>query len=451
MEKHHTGTVHTKLIEAFFQPQAWINDYATDIDEGYGIDVTQKVLSLQLTQIHELQDCRDSTDALVDAVKLGHNGPYTVAVVSSVLEFFGVRSLGEIDQDQLDAARTAAMWSALQDRIPSALLKRKVLSDWGSMVGLTLHDGYRFLVASHAKAKRVIAVVDGLFNRDAYKALISEMQGAGVAVDNVHVYCEIGSYTGPGIEIVKFDDFPETLGRYRKPKGGEDYVILSSQTPPNSYVAHSPEDVGGEPAATPPQTSNIEEAVRFVCLSDASAVQEELVKRYPGSVFLIDIAPHAAVEGEPADVVQGVPDLDGLNDERAMWARQALDAFQRATNCEQESVVGDLLCDLMHHCDRTGVDFLSEMGRAVRHYEDETSAHVAVEPSGVLESLLTDALELRDMKVEINNDYSQEDLLRWGDRLAVADKAVEMLKELPLYPHLELRARKLATASTQQS
>ena len=93
--KHHTGTVATKPIEAFFQPQAWINDYATDIDEGYCIDVTQKVLSLQLNQIHTLEDYRGSTDALVDAVKLGHHGPYTIAVVSSVLEFFGVQSLDQ--------------------------------------------------------------------------------------------------------------------------------------------------------------------------------------------------------------------------------------------------------------------------------------------------------------------------------------------------------------------
>ena len=339
MEKHHTGTVATKPIEAFFQPQAWINDYATDIDEGYCIDVTQKVLSLQLNQIHTLEDYRGSTDALVDAVKLGHHGPYTIAVVSSVLEFFGVQSLDQISQEQLDVARTAAMWSALKDRFPSALLKRKVMSFWDSMVGLTLHGEYRFLVASHSRSKRAIAVVDGLFNRDIYKALISETQDAGVAVDNVLVYCDIGSYSGPGIEIVKFDDFPATLGRYRKPKGGEDYVILSSQTPLTSTSRIATEDAGGELAATPPQTANIEEAVRFDCLSEASTVQEELVKRYPGRVFFIDIAPHAAADDAPADEVRDVPDLDDLNDERALWARQALDAFQSATNCDQESAL----------------------------------------------------------------------------------------------------------------
>ncbi|ENZ78039.1 MULTISPECIES: hypothetical protein [Ralstonia] len=450
MEKQHISVGPAKRIEAYFQPQAWIRNDATDIDGGRSIDVTEKVLSLQLEQIHTLKDYRDSTDALVDPIKLGHGGPYTVSVVSSVEEYFDVQSLADITQEQLDCALAASMEAALQDRVPSALLKRKVLEIWGSMKGLTLHDGYRFLVASHTKAGRVIAVVDGVFNRDVFKALIAETQDAGVAADNVYVYCEIGSYTGPGIEIVKFDDFPAVLGRYRKPKGGEDYVVLIAPAEARSYLAHSSEEDDGETSATPPRTLDIAEAVRFVSLSEASAAQEQVVKLYPGSEFLIDIAPRTESEDAPAAVAQGMPDPEGLNDERALWARQALDVFKRVTGCEEESVVGDLLCNLMHHCDRAGVDFMSEMGRAVRHYEEETSTDAAGQSAGVLESLVSDARELRDMKVEINKDYSEEDLQRWGDRLAVAEKAVDLLKNLPLYPHLEQRAHVLVASEAEQ-
>ncbi|MBA9859201.1 hypothetical protein [Ralstonia insidiosa] len=449
MEKQHTDLVPAKRIEAYFQPQAWIRNDATDIDGGCSIDVTEKVLSLQLDQIRTLKDYRESTDALVDAIKIGHDGPYTVSVVSSVEEYFGVQSLGDITQDQLDSARVASQEAALQDRVPSALLKRKVLEIWDSMKGLSLHDGYRFLAASHTKAGRVIAVVDGLFNRDVYKALIAETQDAGVAADNVYVYCEIGTYTGPGIEIVKFDDFPAVLGRYRKPKGGEDYVIVIAPAEPRSYLAHSSEEDDGETSTTPPRTLDITEAVRFVSLSEAGAAQEQVVKLYPGSEFLIDIAPRTD-SGDAAAVSHGVPDPDGLNDERATWARQALDTFKHATECDEESVVGDLLCALMHFCDRAGVDFMSEMGRAVRHYEEETSTDAAGKSAGVLESLVSDARELMDMKVEINKDYSEEDLRRWGDRLAVAGKAVDLLKDSPLYPHLEQRARVLVASETEQ-
>lgn len=452
MEKQHAGTVPAKRIEAYFQPQAWIRDCATDIDGGRSIDVTDEVLSLQLDQIHTLRDYRDSTDALVDPIKLGHDGPYTVSVVSSVEEFFGVQSLDGITQEQLDGARAASRVAALQDRVPTALLKSKVVRGWDGMKGLTLHDGYRFLVASQAASCRAIAVVDGLFNRDIYKALIAETQDARIAADKVLVYCEVGSYAGPGIEIVKFDDFPAVamLGRYQKPRGGEDYVILIAPAEPRSYLAHDSEEDDGETSTTPPRTLDITEAVRFVSLSEASAAQEEVVKLYPGSEFLIDIAPRTEPEDAVAAVAQGVPDPEGLNDERASWARQALDVFKRATGCEEEGAVGDLLCNLMHFCDRAGVDFLSEMGRAVQHYEQETSNDAAGQSAGVLESLVSDARELMDMKVEINKDYSEEDLQRWGDRLAVAGKAVDLLKDSPLYPHLEQRARMLVASEAEQ-
>jgi hypothetical protein len=48
-----------KRIVAMFQPQAWINDYATDIDGQEDVDVTESVLALSLDRLHALQDFRD--------------------------------------------------------------------------------------------------------------------------------------------------------------------------------------------------------------------------------------------------------------------------------------------------------------------------------------------------------------------------------------------------------
>lgn len=71
------------------------------------------------------------------------------------------------------------------------------------------------------------------------------------------------------------------------------------------------------------------------------------------------------------------PDPDGLNDDRAEWAQAALDAFADVTDmdiaCEDgETVLGDLLTDLMHWCDRNGVDFQKKLAGAALNYKEET-------------------------------------------------------------------------------
>src|SRR5438105_1714995 len=43
-----------------------------------------------------------------------------------------------------------------------------------------------------------------------------------------------------------------------------------------------------------------------------------------------------------------LPDPDGLNDDRALWAETALQSFMDCTGCDQEDALGDLLADLMH-------------------------------------------------------------------------------------------------------
>jgi len=61
-----------------------------------------------------------------------------------------------------------------------------------------------------------------------------------------------------------------------------------------------------------------------------------------------------------------------MNDDRAEWAATALRSFQRRTGTEHEDSLGDLLCDLMHWCDRSDFDFEAALSRARSHYEAET-------------------------------------------------------------------------------
>ena len=66
------------------------------------------------------------------------------------------------------------------------------------------------------------------------------------------------------------------------------------------------------------------------------------------------------------------PDPEGMNGERAQWAKEALTAFQRATRADDEDAVKDLLCNLMHLCDRTGMEFAVEFDAALCLYLQET-------------------------------------------------------------------------------
>lgn len=89
-------------IFAYFYPQAYINDYAVDIDGHKVVDVTAEVLSLPLDKIKVLRDNRDNTDELVAHC---HLGPFRVEVVDSILRFFDVLCLGEITAEMLEDAR----------------------------------------------------------------------------------------------------------------------------------------------------------------------------------------------------------------------------------------------------------------------------------------------------------------------------------------------------------
>jgi hypothetical protein len=92
------------------------------------------------------------------------------------------------------------------DNIPSELLKSQLLEGWRALKGVTVLHGFSYLAASQEAAGRVIAIVDGTFNRQVFKAVLEEAQKAGAKSEKVQVYCEIATYTGRGIDVTKFDD-----------------------------------------------------------------------------------------------------------------------------------------------------------------------------------------------------------------------------------------------------
>ena len=61
-----------------------------------------------------------------------------------------------------------------------------------------------------------------------------------------------------------------------------------------------------------------------------------------------------------------------MNERRSRWAALAVRRFQRATGADDSDAVADLLCDLMHFCDRRKIMFGNELARARWHYIAET-------------------------------------------------------------------------------
>lgn len=72
------------------------------------------------------------------------------------------------------------------------------------------------------------------------------------------------------------------------------------------------------------------------------------------------------------------PDPEGMNDERAEWAEQALTTFGEATRGDYledpRSNLVDLLCDLRHWADRNAIDFPAALWSSEVHYTEETTA-----------------------------------------------------------------------------
>lgn len=65
------------------------------------------------------------------------------------------------------------------------------------------------------------------------------------------------------------------------------------------------------------------------------------------------------------------PDPEEQNDDRAKWAETAILAFMVETGTDAGDALSDLLADLMHWCDRKGLDFAAEESRGREHYVAE--------------------------------------------------------------------------------
>lgn len=67
--------------------------------------------------------------------------------------------------------------------------------------------------------------------------------------------------------------------------------------------------------------------------------------------------------------------MPAKNRERAMWAAVALEAFGNSTGIcaedEFDTAAGDFLADLMHLCDKNGVNFEDLLEKGRNHYESE--------------------------------------------------------------------------------
>ena len=86
---------------ATFQPQAWINDYAVDIDGRYEFDITEQILALGEEKARRIEDHDDDSDALWGAwsadgtrTELPHDGPFSVTCEDAIAAFFDAGSGG---------------------------------------------------------------------------------------------------------------------------------------------------------------------------------------------------------------------------------------------------------------------------------------------------------------------------------------------------------------------
>ena len=72
-----------------FQPQAWVNDYAVDIDPqgGWQIDVTDRVREMGQKAALLIDDCSPESDELVHGLH-DHQGPFSVWCREQIDLFF---------------------------------------------------------------------------------------------------------------------------------------------------------------------------------------------------------------------------------------------------------------------------------------------------------------------------------------------------------------------------
>jgi hypothetical protein len=107
-----------RRVIARFQPQAWVNDTAMNIDGVCDLDVTDRLLAMSLKHIHLLENDDYPSDELVHGLT-DHVGPHYVEVKDSILEFFAVEKLADLTEKILAEQRLhyAAQSSSEKDKL----------------------------------------------------------------------------------------------------------------------------------------------------------------------------------------------------------------------------------------------------------------------------------------------------------------------------------------------
>jgi len=124
---------------------------------------------------------------------------------------------------------------------------------------------------------------------------------------------------------------------------------------------------------------------RFMALTEArdnlsealeNEGKEDMVRECAVDILAILSAIHDKAEKVKRTRGKLPGDPEKMNGDRAVYAGIALGHFQGETGTDDEDTLSDLLCDLMHLCDRRakepGFDFDAELARAGRHYKAET-------------------------------------------------------------------------------
>lgn len=80
-----------KRVMAKFVPQAWINDYAIDVDDGVvEFDCTEQIVQMGKAAAMQIQDDRYESDGLIPSEILAkHSGPFRVEVKLAIRNYFG--------------------------------------------------------------------------------------------------------------------------------------------------------------------------------------------------------------------------------------------------------------------------------------------------------------------------------------------------------------------------
>jgi hypothetical protein len=104
--------------------------------------------------------------------------------------------------------------------------------------------------------------------------------------------------------------------------------------------------------------------------SNERAARYTAIQRQLSKIRLVEPLPGTE---EPAATPIVRPDPDGQNADRAEWAASALRHFQCTTGTDYDDALADLLCDLMHWCDREGLSFNDALSNGTSHYTAETT------------------------------------------------------------------------------